>query len=68
MKAEIGVAEQETFVAAYLLRFENGLVMRTKDCLWLGKAEHEKLKQEFVAVVKGLEAAGIEIVGWERLQ
>jgi len=68
MKAEIGTAEQESFISAYLLRFDNGLILRTKDCLWLSGSEKTKIKEQFAEVVRKLQQAGVEIIGQEKLK
>ena len=60
MKARIGVIEKETFVANHIIQFENGLLLKTKEVLWIGKEESDKVKKQFEEVVDELRSLGID--------
>ena len=61
MTAKIGIFEKEGFVSAYLIKFENGLILRSEDVLWAGKDKTEDIKQKFMEVVNNLKELGINI-------
>ncbi len=68
MKVELGRSVVEGFTKAYLLRFENGLMLRSTDILWSGKKGAEEIKTQLLEVVKALEKAGFKVSGHENLE
>jgi hypothetical protein len=65
MKAKLGeFLVDKTFVSAYALELENGLVLRTNGNLaWAGREAHERTQAQFMEFVSELRAAGWEISG-----
>ncbi len=63
MKFEVCTSLNEGFVCAYMLRFENQLMLRTTDLTWATSDELKEIKAKFSDLVKDLEKAGFECVG-----
>lgn len=56
MKAEIVTFTQEGFTAARGIKFENGLILRSPNVLWLGKDGREEAEKQFNEVIAAIQA------------
>lgn len=63
MNIEIGETTKEGFVSALLLRFENGLILRTEMLEWASKTELNETYEKFAEVVESLSKAGFKVKG-----
>lgn len=54
MKAEIVTFTQEGFTAARGIKFENWLILRSPNVLWLGKEGREEAERQFNEVVEAI--------------
>lgn len=65
---KIGVATKDTMPSAFLLRFENGFVLRSNsNVLWTNQEGKQKEKAAFIEVVQALRDKGFEVTGEEKL-
>jgi len=60
MRFNVGVITKDGFVAAHVLYFENGIVLRSKPIEWLGIDETKIVADEFEAVVESLKSGNIQ--------
>jgi hypothetical protein len=69
VKVTIGYSVvDEVFLSSLLLKFENGLVLKTSvNLVWAGCDDKRRILREFEDVVDALEASGHEIAGREKL-
>ncbi len=67
MKITFCEARREDFTVAIALKFENGLVLRSKELLWLDAKERSEILMEMQEVIDSLREKGFEIVNDESL-
>ena len=70
MRVQVGVIEQEGFLASVAVRFENGLTLRNTGPAfhWQGTAKQKEAIHKFREVIAQLQALGVEVCGMELLE
>ena len=58
----------EGMLSSVALKFENGLMLKSDSCLWIGKEKTNNLIALFIEVVDSLEKHGIKIEENEALE
>jgi hypothetical protein len=68
LKVDVGVVTKEGFTAAFLLRFDDGVMFRTHtDLLWCDRETKTRVLANFLATLAKLEAMGASVTGSENL-
>jgi hypothetical protein len=61
MKFKTGELQKEGFTSALVIKFENGLVLRTyDDMVWAGRKKSEEMEKQFQELVARLKEAGFQ--------
>jgi hypothetical protein len=63
MTVTIKVGTKDTIVSSYNLFFSDGLRLKTDDLMWLGTAERDKIRDQFMNVCDALRGAGWTVEG-----
>jgi Zn-finger protein len=61
MKITIQVSKREGFVKNYVLLFDNGSVLSTQNCLWIGSEAKQTIKKDLLNLLEGLISKGVEV-------